>query len=71
MSLDFCRDIPGVPKKFEKKNFVFNARPLIMIVGVAVSVCAPISIFFKEVYAHSYVFWCGNMSVRVCVYPGE
>ena len=24
----FCRDIPGVPEKFEKKRFVFNSRPL-------------------------------------------
>ena len=24
----FCRDIPGVPEKFEKKKFVFNFRSL-------------------------------------------
>ena len=24
----FCRDIPGVPEKFEKKRFVFNSRAL-------------------------------------------
>ena len=24
----FCRDIPEVPEKFEKKKFVFNSRPL-------------------------------------------
>ena len=24
----FCRDIPAVPEKFEKKKFVFNYRPL-------------------------------------------
>ena len=24
----FCRDIPGVPEKFEKKTFVFNFRSL-------------------------------------------
>ena len=23
----FCRDIPGAPEKFEKKQFVFNSRP--------------------------------------------
>ena len=26
--LGFCRDIPGVPEKFEKKRFVFHSRPL-------------------------------------------
>ena len=25
----FCRDIPEVPEKFEKKKFVFNSRPLV------------------------------------------
>ena len=24
----FCRDIPEVPEKFEKKKFAFNSRPL-------------------------------------------
>ena len=24
----FCRDIPAVPEKFEKKKFVFNFGPL-------------------------------------------
>ena len=24
----FCRDILGVPEKFEKKKLVFNSRPL-------------------------------------------
>ena len=28
MSRDFCRDIPGVPEKFEKKKFVFNSHRL-------------------------------------------
>ena len=26
----FCRDIPGVPEKFEQKRFVFNSRPLFL-----------------------------------------
>ena len=26
----FCRDIPGVPEKFEKKRFVFISRPLVV-----------------------------------------
>ena len=30
----FCRDIPEAPKKFEKKMFGFNSRPLIKLVGV-------------------------------------
>ena len=28
----FCRDIPMVPKKFEKKKFVFNFWPLVKVV---------------------------------------
>ena len=24
----FCRDIPGVPEKFEEKKFVFDSRPI-------------------------------------------
>ena len=30
----FCRDIPGVPEKFEKKKFVFNFRSLFPSSGV-------------------------------------
>ena len=29
ISRDFCRDIPGVPEKFENKKFMFNSRPLV------------------------------------------
>ena len=28
----FCRDIPGVPEKFEKEKFVFNFRSLEMLI---------------------------------------
>ena len=28
ISRDFAWDIPGMPDKFEKKEFVFNSRPL-------------------------------------------
>ena len=27
VSRDFCRVIPEVPQKFEKREFVFNSRP--------------------------------------------
>ena len=30
ISRDFCRDMPGVPEKFEKVKVVFNSRPLPM-----------------------------------------
>ena len=38
----FCRDIPDVPKKLEKKKFVFNSRPLFkaLLLRISVSVSA-------------------------------
>ena len=27
ISKEFCRDIPGVPEKFENREFVFNSSP--------------------------------------------
>ena len=56
--LGFCRDIPGVPEKFEKKRFGFNSRPLYQpLVGLSL----PLTSFPGKRHLRSEFGWekCG------------